>query len=95
MLPYKTASQSGVIQIAYNFDIPVVTTDVGGLSEYIDDGSTGILIEANNPEKLSEILYTNLHNNYFEQFSDNIKEYKNKFSWEYFIQGIEKIVVDL
>ena len=75
--------------------IPVVTTDVGGLSEYVDDGSTGILVEANNPEKLSEALDYNLKNNYFEEFSKNIKEYKKKFSWEYFIQGIEEISADL
>jgi len=95
VLPYKTASQSGVLQIAYHFDIPVVTTNVGGLSEYIDDSSTGILIESNNPIKLSEVLYNNLNNNYFEQFPDNIKEYKKKFSWEYFINGIYELVKNI
>ena len=95
VLPYKTASQSGVIQIAYNFDIPVITTTVGGLSEYIDDGSTGILIDPNNPAKLSEVLYKSFKNNRFEYFSNNIKKYKKKFSWEYFIKGIDEIIADL
>ncbi len=95
VLPYKTASQSGVIQIAYNFDVPIVTTDVGGLAEYIDDGSTGILVEPNNPDELSEVLYKNLSNNSFHKLSANIKEYKKKFSWEYFIKGIEELSADL
>ena len=71
VLPYKTASQSGVLQIAYHFDIPVVTTDVGGLSEYIENNSTGILIESDNPIKLSEILYDNLSNNSFQKLSND------------------------
>ena len=91
VLPYKTASQSGVLQIAYHFDIPVVTTDVGGLSEYIENNSTGILIESDNPIKLSEILYDNLSNNSFQKLSNNIKEYKKKFSWDYFISGIHEL----
>jgi len=95
VLPYKTASQSGVIQIAYNFDIPIVTTDVGGLSEYVNNGSTGILIEANNPENLSQVLDYNLKNDCFEEFSENIKEYKKKFSWDYFIEGIHEIIADI
>ena len=95
VLPYKTASQSGVIQIAYNFDVPIITTDVGGLSEYIDDGKTGFLVRSNNPSELSEVLYKNIENNHFNELSDNIKEYKKKFSWEYFIDGINEISKDL
>ena len=60
VLPYKTASQSGIIQIAYNFDVPIITTNVGGLGEYIDDGSTGFLIDSSNPQQLSEVLYLSL-----------------------------------
>ena len=95
VLPYKTASQSGVLQIAYHFDVPVVTTNVGGLSEYIEDNLTGILIESDNPIKLSEVLYDNFSNNYFERFSDNIKEYKKKFSWDYFVDGIHELIKDI
>ena len=68
---------------------------MGGLSEYIDNGSTGILVESNNPVKLSEILYDNFQDNHFQKISDNIKDYKKKFSWEYFIQGIDEIITQL
>ena len=95
VLPYKSASQSGVIQIAYNFNIPIITTDVGGLSEYVDDGVTGVLVDSNNPKQLSEVLYNNLKNDYFGEFSENIEQYKKQFSWEYFIQGIDEIIMNL
>src|SRR5690606_34079339 len=43
VLPYKTATQSGVIATSYSYDTPVIASDVGGLGEYIDDGKTGAL----------------------------------------------------
>jgi len=39
--PYKTATQSGVTQIAYNFELPMIVTDVGGLPEIVPDGRVG------------------------------------------------------
>ena len=43
--PYKTATQSGVTQIAYQFCVPMVVTDVGGLSEIVPDGRVGYVCE--------------------------------------------------
>lgn len=43
VLPYKTATQSGVTQIAYKFRLPVVVTDVGGLKEIVPDGRCGFV----------------------------------------------------
>ena len=45
VLPYKSATQSGVVPIAYHFNKPVVVTDVGGLSEIVNDGKTGYVIQ--------------------------------------------------
>tara|TARA_B100001250_G_scaffold398728_1_gene407309 strand:+ start:166 stop:1299 length:1134 start_codon:yes stop_codon:yes gene_type:complete len=95
VLPYKTASQSGIIQIAYNFDVPIITTNVGGLGEYINDGLTGFLIDSNNPKQLAEVLYDSFNNNCFENLSINIKDYKRQFSWDHFINGIDDVIVDL
>ncbi len=44
VLPYVSATQSGIIQIAYNYDLPVVTTNVGGLPEVVRDGETGFIV---------------------------------------------------
>ncbi len=52
VLPYTHASQSGVIPLAYAFSKPVISTDVGCLSEQIVNGETGYIIEPNNVESL-------------------------------------------
>ena len=56
---------------------------------------TNLLFKSNNSLKLSEILYDNFQGNHFQKISDNIKDYKKKFSWEYFIQGIDEIMTQL
>ncbi|UKI39779.1 MAG: hypothetical protein L6V35_03040 [Alistipes putredinis] len=45
MLPYYSATQSGVTQIAYNFDTPMIATRVGGLAEIVTDGVSGIVTD--------------------------------------------------
>jgi glycosyltransferase involved in cell wall biosynthesis len=59
-LPYRTASQSGVTQMAYSYDLPVVVTKVGGLPEIVDEGQSGFTIEPENPTELANILEKNL-----------------------------------
>ena len=90
-LPYRSASQSGITQIAYNYDIPVIVTKVGGLPEIVDEGQSGFTIEPNNPTELANVLETHLKNDTFLLMEDYIKTFKQKFSWEYFVDGIESL----
>jgi D-inositol-3-phosphate glycosyltransferase len=53
VLPYLSATQSGIVQIAYRYDRPVVTTDVGGLPEFVTEGETGYLVPPGDPEALA------------------------------------------
>ncbi len=78
--PYIKATQSGVAQIAFHFNKPIISTNVGGLSEYIVHGKHGYLVEPN-PKKISESIleFYNFHKE--NQFSNNIKLFKNKFTW--------------
>lgn len=92
VLPYKSATQSGIVQIAYHFDTPVVVTDVGGLSDMVVEGKSGIVIQPENPEVLAQILSTNLKNDNFIEMVTFISEYKNNFSWDKFVEGIESLI---
>ena len=90
-LPYRTASQSGVTQIAYSYDLPVIVTKVGGLPEIVDEGQSGFTIEPENPTELANILEKNLEAGTFLEMATYIKKFKQKFSWEYFVNGIESV----
>jgi glycosyltransferase involved in cell wall biosynthesis len=56
VLPYKEASQSGVISIAYAFGKPVIATSVGGIPDIVTHGQTGYLVDPNEPDKLAEAI---------------------------------------
>lgn len=83
VLPYKTATQSGVTQIAYNFNRPVIISNVGGLSEIVVDGETGFVVKPH-PEELAEAIIRFFDESKFNKFTDNIKEYKKRYSWNNF-----------
>jgi Glycosyltransferase len=56
ILPYTDASQSGVIPLAYTFSKPVIASNVGSLSEYVEHGITGMIFESGNAEQLSNYI---------------------------------------
>jgi glycosyltransferase involved in cell wall biosynthesis len=82
VLPYKSATQSGVIPIAYHFDVPVVVTDVGSLRETVEKAGTGVvcLPETNDLASGIEKIFAQGK----EKFVANIREEKKALSWEAF-----------
>ena len=89
---YHTASQSGVSQLAFNFDTPILVTDVGGLSETVEHKKLGYVVEKQ-PEKIEEAILDFFSENRAEVFSKNIQEIKKKYSWESFAeQLVEKLI---
>ena len=62
VLPYKKATQSGIIPIAYMFHKPVVATRVGSIPEVVEDGKTGLLVNANDELALADALIELLEN---------------------------------
>lgn len=92
VLPYLSATQSGIIQIAYNFDKPVIATDVGGLAEVVIDEHTGYIVPPNNAPALAEAIKQYYDNNREADFSENVKKEKQKYSWTNFVKNIEELV---
>ena len=91
VLPYVSATQSGIVQIAYQFDKPVIATDVGGLSEVVLNGRTGYIVKSESPNAVAEAVvrfYTEKHE---EEFVKNVREEKKKYSWENLTQAIERL----
>lgn len=81
--PYRSATQSGITQVAYHFEKPMITTDVGGLSEVVPDGKVGFVAQPNVPSIANAIVrfftqpIPNLH--------ENILAEKAKYGWDGFI----------
>jgi glycosyltransferase involved in cell wall biosynthesis len=78
--PYKSATQSGVTQIGYHFNKPMLVTNVGGLSEIIPDGKIGYVVLPNS-QQIANALVDFYTNNRMREFETNIIEEKKKFSW--------------
>jgi glycosyltransferase involved in cell wall biosynthesis len=89
VLPYISATQSGIIQIAYNYDKPVITTDVGGLPEVVDQGKTGFIVPSENVEAIAESIIKFFKVQDKINFAKNISEYKKQFSWDRMAEEIE------
>lgn len=88
---YRTATQSGVAQIGYHFERPMLVTDVGGLAEIIPDGKVGYVTEVN-PQAVADSIIDFYANNRESEFAENTKEEKKRFSWGSLVQTIEEMV---
>ncbi|UCD36942.1 MAG: glycosyltransferase [Fidelibacterota bacterium] len=88
-LPYLSATQSGVVPIAYHFNRPVVVTDVGGLPEVVVPGETGFLIPPGDCTSLADVLAQNLKHGFIDM-RDRVAQAKGQFSWENFITRLEQ-----
>jgi glycosyltransferase involved in cell wall biosynthesis len=87
VLPYKSATQSGVTAIAYHFGVPVIATNVGGLKEALHEGRTGVLV----PEVSAAAIVAGIER-FFGQdasvFRANITALRDELSWKRFAQGL-------
>lgn len=90
VLPYESATQSGIVQIAYGFEKPVVVTAVGGLPDVVTDQETGYIVPPCNPGKLAEGIIRYYHDHMEERFHENIQKEANRFSWERMTEVIDK-----
>jgi D-inositol-3-phosphate glycosyltransferase len=86
ILPYKDATQSGIVQIAMNFRKPVIASNVGGLEEVIHNNETGFIVEKQNPYQLAEAILKFYNDNKEVDFIYNIEKEISKYSWENFVK---------
>ncbi len=92
VLPYRSATQSGITQLAFTFDKPVIATDVGGLSEVIHDGVNGYLVTPDNASAIAQAVRRFFDNRDAEAFSEAIRNEKEKYDWQPFVDEMEKLL---
>lgn len=88
--PYKTATQSGVTQIAFHFEKPMLVTNVGGLPEIVPDGKIGYVVEPDR-KAIADALCRFFSENKQEEFAQNVIEEKKKYAWATFTEVMSEL----
>ena len=91
VLPYVTATQSGVVQVAYHYNRPVVVTRVGGLPEVVLEGKTGYVIPPENPAALQDAVLRYYKDEKTTDFEAHIEKEKQKYSWERMGEAVARL----
>jgi len=92
ILPYRSATQSGILNVAYGFYKPVIVTDVGGLAEFVDEGKTGFVVKPNSPDAIAEGVNKFLLSRDKTDFAAHIRERNQKNSFNQLPEVFEKIL---
>lgn len=91
VLPYVDATQSGVIQLAYGFGKPVISTRVGGVPEVVVDGETGYLVPPRDPQALARGILR-----FYEptpvDWRANIERMQERFAWAHLVEAITDLI---
>ena len=78
--PYKSATQSGVTQVAFHFEKPILVTNVGGLGEIVHDGKMGYAVDPN-ADAIAEAILDYFSNNRKDAFTEYLRKEKTKYEW--------------
>jgi glycosyltransferase involved in cell wall biosynthesis len=92
VLPYTSATQSGIVQIAYGFETPVVVTDVGGLPDVVSDRMTGYVVPSQNAHAIADSVVRFFNEDRDIDWAHNIREHAAEFSWETMVTRIENLL---
>ncbi len=88
VMPYKTATQSGIHAISDHFEIPTLVTNVGGLPEYITDGETGVLVNDVSPNGIKNGIERFFTLKATTDFAANLRAKKKSITWDEFAEKI-------
>lgn len=92
IMPYISATGSGVAQIAYGFNLPIIATSVGCLKEIIKDGVTGFLVPPCNSDELAKKIIETITGDLIQELRQNIMKIKDQFSWDGLVKKIDGIL---
>lgn len=88
--PYKSATQSGVTQIAFHFEKPMLVTNVGGLPEIVPDGKVGFVTEPD-AQALADALVRYYKEGWQERLTEGCRIEKQKYSWDKMTEAIASL----
>ena len=87
--PYISATQSGVTQVAYQFNKPMVVTNVGGLAEIVPDGKCGYVVTPD-PEAIAGAI-TDFFSGNEKRFEEGLEQQKKLYTWERLTEALRSL----
>ena len=90
--PYVSATQSGVAQIAYHFDRPLIVTDVGGLAEFVPHEVAGLVVPPNDTKALADSVSRFFSESLESKLIEGVQIEKKKYSWGRLCEAIEHFI---
>jgi glycosyltransferase involved in cell wall biosynthesis len=93
--PYTSATQSGVTQVAFGFQRPVVVTRVGGLPEVVEDGVTGLLVPPESSEEIARAVLQFFSDDMAERMERAIAERASHFGWDRLVDSLARLVDEI
>ena len=91
VLPYRSATQSGIVQVAYAFGVPVVVSAVGGIPEMVDDGETGLLVPPERPGQLAAAIDRFFREGLSDQLKEGIRRKREAFRWDSVVAALTRL----
>ncbi len=95
VLPYRSATQSGITAIAFHFGVPLIATNVGSLKEMLEPHNTGYLIPNPSYEALKSGIMEFFNNSLFSEYKVNISKYKKFASWHSLADTLSELYYEI
>lgn len=92
--PYRSATQSGISQIAYHFEKPMIVTKVGGLPEIVKHGKAGYVVEVN-AQAIADAMVDFFEYDRADAMQAGVREEKKRFHWDAMVEGIQMLFQQL
>ncbi|MBW2307730.1 MAG: glycosyltransferase [Deltaproteobacteria bacterium] len=92
VLPYVSASQSGIVQMAFGMERPVITTRVGGIPEVVSHGGTGYIVPPGDGPALARAVLRFFREGQSVDWAGNIRKEQERFSWDALAAVLEELI---
>lgn len=92
--PYVSATQSGVAQIAFHFDRPVIVTDIGGLAEVVPHEQAGLVVPPEDPKALAKSIIRFFREDMGSRLQEGVRTVKQSHSWDRIYDAVETLLTD-
>ncbi len=95
VLPYRSATQSGVTHVAYAMGLPVILTDVGGLAETVSPSGSGLVVPPEDPEALARAVVAFFADGLGPRLAEGVRRVRREHSWEALAAATRDLVAEL